>query len=113
MTVNGMIHRSVISPFSVASTYIYAGSNNSQRQVGYLNDGAKGPRFKFSEWCVFGFLDRGGRPDNLPTQGMLTSWNKFCFTTGYIEVSVSLPGSPNVPGLWPGEYFVQVPQHKN
>jgi hypothetical protein len=26
--------------------------------------------------------------------GMLQSWNKFCFTTGYIEVSVTLPG-PN------------------
>ena len=23
---------------------------------------------------------------------MLQSWNKFCFTTGYIEVSVVLPG---------------------
>lgn len=27
--------------------------------------------------------------------GMLQSWNKFCFTSGYIEVSLSLPG-PNV-----------------
>jgi len=26
--------------------------------------------------------------------GMLQSWNKFCFTTGYIEVAVILPG-PN------------------
>ena len=26
--------------------------------------------------------------------GMLQSWNKFCFTSGYIEVSLSLPG-PN------------------
>lgn len=34
--------------------------------------------------------------------GMLQSWNKFCFTTGYIEVSVSLPGTPNAPGFWPG-----------
>jgi beta-glucanase (GH16 family) len=34
--------------------------------------------------------------------GMLTSWNKLCFTTGYIEMSISLPGSPSVPGLWPG-----------
>jgi hypothetical protein len=34
--------------------------------------------------------------------GMLQSWNKFCFTTGYIEVSVSLPGSPTAPGFWPG-----------
>ena len=33
---------------------------------------------------------------------MLTSWNKICFTTGYIEVRVSLPGSGTTPGLWPG-----------
>jgi beta-glucanase (GH16 family) len=26
--------------------------------------------------------------------GMLQSWNKFCFTSGYIEVSMTLPG-PN------------------
>jgi len=24
--------------------------------------------------------------------GMLQSWNKFCFTTGYIEVAVTFPG---------------------
>ncbi|KAI5116308.1 hypothetical protein M0805_009634 [Coniferiporia weirii] len=36
------------------------------------------------------------------SSGMLTSWNKFCFTTGYIEVSVSLPGSGTVAGFWPG-----------
>ena len=23
---------------------------------------------------------------------MLQTWNKFCFTTGYVEVSVTLPG---------------------
>lgn len=34
--------------------------------------------------------------------GMLQSWNKFCFSGGYIEVSVSLPGSNDVPGFWPG-----------
>lgn len=34
--------------------------------------------------------------------GMLTSWNKLCFNTGYIEISASLPGSSSVPGLWPG-----------
>ncbi|EIM86744.1 glycoside hydrolase family 16 protein [Stereum hirsutum FP-91666 SS1] len=34
--------------------------------------------------------------------GMLQSWNKLCFTTGIIEVSVSLPGSPEAPGFWPG-----------
>lgn len=32
---------------------------------------------------------------------MLQSWNKFCFTTGYIEVKVSLPGTPQAPGFWP------------
>ena len=40
------------------------------------------------------------RLDNVPLNGMsyrsgmLQSWNKFCFTSGYIEVSASLPG-PN------------------
>lgn len=36
--------------------------------------------------------------------GMVQSWNKFCFTTGYIEVSVSMPGSPQAPGLWPAAW---------
>lgn len=33
--------------------------------------------------------------------GLLSSWNKFCFTGGYIESAVSLPGISNVIGLWP------------
>jgi len=33
--------------------------------------------------------------------GMVTSWNKFCFTGGLIETSVTLPGANNVVGLWP------------
>lgn len=33
--------------------------------------------------------------------GMIQSWNKFCFTGGYIEVSVRLPGTASVGGLWP------------
>ncbi|ORY00645.1 concanavalin A-like lectin/glucanase [Basidiobolus meristosporus CBS 931.73] len=34
--------------------------------------------------------------------GMVQSWNKFCFTGGYIEINVSLPGAGDVSGLWPG-----------
>lgn len=33
--------------------------------------------------------------------GMMSSWNKFCFTGGYIEANVSLPGVNNIVGLWP------------
>ena len=33
--------------------------------------------------------------------GMITSWNKFCFTGGLIEASVQLPGRYDVSGLWP------------
>jgi beta-glucan synthesis-associated protein KRE6 len=33
--------------------------------------------------------------------GLMTSWNKFCFTGGLIETSVSLPGTNNIVGLWP------------
>ena len=32
--------------------------------------------------------------------GMLQSWNKLCFKGGYVEASISLPGSGEVPGLW-------------
>ncbi len=35
------------------------------------------------------------------TSGMMTSWNKFCFTGGLIVANVSLPGASNVIGLWP------------
>ena len=35
------------------------------------------------------------------TGGMMTTWNKFCFTGGLFEANVSLPGSPNIFGLWP------------
>ncbi|KAJ7762856.1 beta-glucan synthesis-associated protein [Mycena maculata] len=33
--------------------------------------------------------------------GMMSSWNKFCFTGGLIVTSVQLPGINNVFGLWP------------
>lgn len=33
--------------------------------------------------------------------GMIQSWNKFCFTGGYLTASVRLPGSATVSGLWP------------
>lgn len=36
--------------------------------------------------------------------GMVQTWNKFCFTTGYIEVSVVFPGSANISGYWPGAW---------
>uniref|UniRef100_A0A8H7XY82 GH16 domain-containing protein n=1 Tax=Psilocybe cubensis TaxID=181762 RepID=A0A8H7XY82_PSICU len=33
--------------------------------------------------------------------GLMSSWNKFCFTGGYIETAVQLPGRNNVVGMWP------------
>ncbi|QRW04291.1 glycoside hydrolase family 16 protein [Ceratobasidium sp. AG-Ba] len=38
--------------------------------------------------------------------GMLQSWNKFCFTNGYIEFNMSLPGEANVAGYWPGAWIM-------
>jgi beta-glucanase (GH16 family) len=35
------------------------------------------------------------------TGGMMSTWNKFCFTGGLFEASVTLPGANNVFGLWP------------
>ncbi|KAG7086517.1 hypothetical protein E1B28_002469 [Marasmius oreades] len=37
--------------------------------------------------------------------GMLQTWNKLCFTSGYIEVSVILPGKDGqAQGYWPGAW---------
>jgi len=36
--------------------------------------------------------------------GMVTSWNKFCFTTGIVEVRVSLPGNGQTAGFWPAAW---------
>ncbi|KAF7295651.1 GH16 domain-containing protein [Mycena indigotica] len=33
--------------------------------------------------------------------GMMSTWNKFCFTGGLILANVMLPGTTNVFGLWP------------
>ncbi|CAK5265555.1 unnamed protein product [Mycena citricolor] len=35
------------------------------------------------------------------TSGMMTTWNKFCFTGGLILASVTLPGTNDISGLWP------------
>ncbi|KAG0343350.1 hypothetical protein BG004_005384, partial [Podila humilis] len=35
------------------------------------------------------------------TSGMLQGWNKMCIQGGLVEVSVSLPGNPGLPGLKP------------
>ncbi|KAG2150172.1 glycoside hydrolase family 16 protein [Suillus cothurnatus] len=35
------------------------------------------------------------------TSGLISTWNKFCFTGGMVLASVSLPGTNNVSGLWP------------
>ncbi|KAE8144430.1 beta-glucan synthesis-associated protein-domain-containing protein [Aspergillus avenaceus] len=34
--------------------------------------------------------------------GMVQSWNKLCFTGGRLEASISLPGTGDVSGFWPG-----------
>ena len=43
-----------------------------------------------------------------PSGGMLQSWNKMCFTGGIVEVGVTLPGSPEVQGLWPALWVTEL-----
>jgi len=33
--------------------------------------------------------------------GLVTSWNKFCFTGGMLVAAATLPGTNNILGLWP------------
>lgn len=47
-------------------------------------------------------MDAHKNHDLFYRSGMLQSWNKLCFTEGYVEVSARLPNYGNVSGLWPG-----------
>lgn len=38
--------------------------------------------------------------------GMMSTWNKFCFTGGMVETAVTLPGPSNVVGLWPAIWMM-------
>lgn len=38
--------------------------------------------------------------------GMITSWNKFCFTGGVLVASIRLPGKAAVAGLWPAVWMM-------
>ncbi|KAJ7059424.1 beta-glucan synthesis-associated protein-domain-containing protein [Mycena amicta] len=38
--------------------------------------------------------------------GMMSTWNKFCFTGGLILANVMLPGTTNVFGLWPALWTI-------
>lgn len=33
---------------------------------------------------------------------LITGLSRMCFTGGILEASISLPGSPDISGLWPG-----------
>jgi beta-glucanase (GH16 family) len=47
--------------------------------------------------------------------GMMSTWNKFCFTGGIIVTSVVLPGKSSVYGLWVRNdsktKYIQLPDH--
>ncbi|KAL7412678.1 beta-glucan synthesis-associated protein-domain-containing protein [Mrakia frigida] len=51
-------------------------------------------------------LDQIPNHDLNYTGGMLSTWRKFCFTGGYVETSLQLPGRSNVPGLWPAVWIM-------
>ena len=40
------------------------------------------------------------------TGGMMSTWNKFCFTGGIAEASIVLPGANNILGLWPAFWMM-------
>lgn len=38
--------------------------------------------------------------------GMMSGWNKFCYTGGYVEARVQLPGKVGVPSYWPALWMM-------
>ncbi|KAL4428224.1 hypothetical protein ABPG75_002313 [Micractinium tetrahymenae] len=40
------------------------------------------------------------------TSGFISSWNKFCFTGGYVEASLLFPGDHFISGFWPAFWLM-------
>lgn len=38
--------------------------------------------------------------------GSVQTWNKFCFTSGFVEVKAILPGKWGIPGTWPAMWLM-------
>lgn len=38
--------------------------------------------------------------------GSVQTWNKFCFTSGFVEVRAVLPGKWGIPGTWPAMWIM-------
>jgi len=61
---------------------------------------------------LYGYWNRKTNPDVIApnetsfTSGMVTSWNKFCFTGGYIEAAITFPGDAKNPGFWPAFWLM-------
>ncbi|ODV91869.1 glycoside hydrolase family 16 protein [Tortispora caseinolytica NRRL Y-17796] len=49
-------------------------------------------------------LDAIKNHDLFYRSGMLQSWNKLCFKSGFVEISASLAGPAGKAGLWPGAW---------
>lgn len=61
------------------------------------------------EWARWTEYDVDGNAYNYerPYQtGLVSTWNKFCFTGGVIEISLKLPGTPTRGGLWPAFWML-------
>ncbi|KAJ7790537.1 glycoside hydrolase family 16 protein [Mycena olivaceomarginata] len=113
---------SLIDPDTPASAYTYTGADGMKGRTFYPGDDPYWTAVDLHYWPTqdlewydpAAVTTRDGKlvitlseidNHNLNFQsGMIASWNQICFTTGYIEVSISLPGAPSQVGFWPGAW---------
>ena len=96
-------------PISINDTSyrVWSGYYDERWETGHHHDRTKLPQLELSERHVFFFRPPDTQVINkFAFPGMLQSWNKFCFTTGYVEVSMSLPGTSRTSGFWPCTRFL-------
>ena len=59
-----------------------------------------------ANWVEFDYTGREFQFQRDYQSAMVSTWNKFCFTSGVIEISVQLPGKPDRGGLWPAFWML-------
>lgn len=71
---------------------------------GYLNISTSSDMTKWKGWNPY--KHQYEEMNKTFRSGMVTGWNKFCFTGGKIDIRARLPGKAHTPGLWPAIWML-------
>jgi hypothetical protein len=84
----------------------YYSSSLATTNHGFLNISTIMEEIQFDVYDVLHKPSPSYKAKKIYQSAMIQSWNKFCFTSGIIEISAKLPGKSHIGGLWPAMWLL-------